>query len=53
MSIETIALLKDALAKANALYNKNVEGLISLDEQAIEKLNSILNELNTEVDNLS
>jgi hypothetical protein len=53
MNNEQIAVLKDALARANSLYNKNVQGLISLNEESLEKLNNILNELNSEIDKLS
>jgi hypothetical protein len=48
--MEHIAELKNLIAKANSLYNKNVEGLINLNEESVNKLNLILNTLNQEIE---
>lgn len=48
--MEHIAELKNLIAKANSLYNKNVEGLISLDEESVDRLNLILTSLNEEIE---
>jgi hypothetical protein len=48
--MEHIAELKNLIAKANSLYNKNVEGLISLNEESVNRLNLILNTLNQEIE---
>jgi hypothetical protein len=48
--MEHIAELKNLIAKANSLYNKNVEGLITLNEESVNRLNLILNTLNQEIE---
>jgi hypothetical protein len=48
--MEHIAELKNLIAKANSLYNKNVEGLITLDEESVNRLNLILTSLNEEIE---
>jgi hypothetical protein len=48
--MEHIAELKNLIARANSLYNKNVEGLISLDDESVGRLNLILISLNEEIE---
>jgi hypothetical protein len=48
--MEHIAELKNLIAKANSLYTKNVEGLITLNEESVNRLNLILNTLNQEIE---
>jgi hypothetical protein len=48
--MEHIAELKNLIARANSLYNKNVEGLISLDDESVGRLNLILTSLNEEIE---
>lgn len=53
MNIQTIALLKDGLAKANSLYNKHIEQIVILDEESLASLTGIINSLNQEIEALT
>lgn len=53
MDIETIALLKDGLAKANSLYNRHIEQIITLDQESLIKLTEVINSLSQELEALT
>lgn len=53
MDMESVALLKDGLAKANSLYNRHIEQVITLDEESLTRLINIINSLNQEIEALT